>query len=304
MDLKRIQKTVARFFAWQSLVISSLIIEIIPMFLLYPFANILAKIAFLLIVRHRRVALDGLTIAFGKEKSRDEIKRIAKECFNSLAKSVVELLYFYDKPHLVKKRVILEERAVLDLALSKGKGVILVSGHFGNFPLLMLRLKIEGYAIGGIMRPMRDKRVERIFEKRRRISGIKTIGAYPREVCIKETLQALRNNEIIFIPIDQNFGKGGVFVDFFNRQAATATGPIIFALRTGAAVIPCFIIRENHNMQRVVFEQEFGIQKEKVFSQTLQRNIQGLTNIIEFYIRRYPSQWGWMHKRWKSQPKT
>jgi len=83
--------------------------------------------------------------------------------------------------------------------LARGKGVILVSAHFGNFPLLLGRLAVDGYKAGGIMKAMHDTRMEEVFRKKREKYGVRTIYSQPRTACVNNTIQALRNNEIIFI---------------------------------------------------------------------------------------------------------
>jgi KDO2-lipid IV(A) lauroyltransferase len=193
-------------------------------------------------------------------------------------------------------------RENLERALSAGRGAILVSAHFGNFPLMLARLSLEGYKVGGIMRPMRDTKVERLFLKKRSRLNIKTIYSQPRKACVDATIRSLAGNEIVFIPIDQNFGTGGVFVDFFGRKAATATGPVVLAQRTKAALIPCFIIRQPDDSHKIVFEPPLTLEEASNSKDTVILNIQRLTNIIEDYIRRYPAEWGWIHRRWKSKP--
>jgi len=152
------------------------------------------------------------------------------------------------------------------------------------------------------MRPMRDKTTEDYFFKTRQRYGVKTIYSQPRKVCVEETIRSLRNNELVFIPIDQNFGTAGVFVDFFGVKAATATGPVVFAQRTNAALVPCFIVRQPDNRNKIIFEPELKLQQGATAQETVAINIQRLTDIIESYIRRYPAEWGWIHRRWKSRP--
>ena len=303
MDGKKLRKTSGRYFAWVALLICSSIIRLLPLQCLYGFAKILTGIGFLAVVRQRRIALKSLSIAFGREKSAQELNKIAKDCFAFLAKSGAEMLFFTRKPQLLKNRVIMQNKHILDSALSKGRGVILVSGHFGNFPLMMLKLRLESYSVGGILRHMRDQRAERMFAKLRDSFGLRTIYSQPRKACVDTTIKALRNNEIVCIQLDQNFGTAGVFVDFFGQKSATATGPVVFALRTKAELLPCFIIGEKDNTHRIIFEQEFDLSREDSFNKTVSVNIQRLTSIIESYIRRYPAQWGWMHRRWKTRPK-
>lgn len=302
MDSKKIRKAASRLAAWLGLNICSLIVKVIPAGCLYAFAKSIAALAYIFAVKQRKIALDSLNIAFGKEKSPHEIEGIARDCFMYMAKSAVELMFFFDKPHALKERVQIQGRQNLDKALAAGQGVILVSAHFGNFPLLLGKLAMDGYKAGGIMRPMRDAKVEKIFFEKRKRFGVKTIYSQPRPECVHNTIAALRNNELVFIPIDQNFGTAGVFVNFFGEKAATATGPVILAQRTKAALIPCFIIRQPDDRHKIIFEAELELEEGKDFQDTIAINIQRITGIIESYIRRYPAEWGWIHRRWKSKP--
>jgi len=302
MDSKKIRKTISRFFGWIGLISSSLIIKVIPQSAIYCFAENLAVLGYIIARKQREIALESLTIAFGKEKSEAQIKQIAKDCFIFMAKAGLELLLFMDRPALLKKRIEFVGRENLDAALAKGKGVILVSAHFGNFPLMLVKLSLEDYQTAGIMRYMRDERVEKIFVAKRSRMGIKTIYSQPRKVCVEESIRTLRNNDLLFVPIDQNFGSGGVFVDFFGRQAATATGPVVLALRTDAVILPCFIVRQKDDRHKIIFEPALNLERVGDYQETVIRNIQKLTNIIEFYIRKYPAEWGWIHRRWKSRP--
>lgn len=302
MDFKIIRKSLSRVAGWFGLSLCSLIIKFIPQRNLYGFARSITALGFFFAKKQRIIALESLSVAFDNEKSTDEINRIAKDSFSCMAKSAVELMFLLDKPLALKKRIGLVNKEYLDAALLKGNGVILVSAHFGNFPLLLARLSLEGYKTSGIMRPMRDERVEKIFVKKRQKYNVKTIYSQPRNVCVDTTIRALRNNEIVFIPIDQNFGTGGVFVDFFGQKAATATGPVVLAQRTKAALLPCFIIRQRDDTHRIILEPELELREGKTPQETVLINIQRLTGIIESYIRKYPAEWGWIHRRWKSKP--
>lgn len=302
--MKKTAKAISRFFARAALIVCNLIIKMMPFSWLYGFADGIAWIGYRFVSKHRNIALDSLSIAFGSEKTGEDIERIAKECFAFMAKSAVEIMFLMDKPELLRQRVAISGRENLDRALSKGRGVILVSAHFGNFPLLLARLSLEGYRASGIMRRMRDSRAEKIFLRKREIFNVKTIYSQPRRECVNITIKALRNNELVFIPIDQNFGTAGVFVDFFGQKAATATGPVIFAQRTKAGLVPCFIVRQKDDTHRVFFEPELALEEKDTPHETILLNIQRLTDIIEKYIRKYPAEWGWIHRRWKTKSKN
>lgn len=293
-----------------------MIIKVIPGKWLYGFAKALSTIGYFIARKHRMVALESLKIAFGQDKSDQEIERIARDCFTFMAKSGAEVVFLMDRPETLKSRIRIIGKENLDLALSKGRGVVLVSAHFGNFPLLLARLVLAGYHTAGIMRPMRDERAEKNFQAKRKRLGIKTIYSQPRRACIEDSLRTLKNNEVLFVPIDQNFGTGGIFVDFFGRKAATATGPVVLAQRTGAAIIPCFIVRQKDDTHTIIIEPALeldpsskdgkvyplGLGEGKANQEMVNINIQKLTGIIESYIRKYPAQWGWIHRRWKSRP--
>jgi KDO2-lipid IV(A) lauroyltransferase len=302
MDSKKIRKGIGRFFGWIGLIFSSLIIKVIPQCCIYGFAKNLAILGYIIARKQRKVALESLTIAFKREKSKAEIQQIAKDCFTFMAKAGLELMFLMDRPQLLKKRAEFAGKENLEAALAKGKGVILVSAHFGNFPLMLAKLSLEGYKTAGIMRYMRDERAEKFFMAKRTQLGIKTIYSQPRKACVENSIRTLRKNELLFVPIDQNFGTGGVFVDFFGRKAATAIGPVVLALRTQTAILPCFIVRQKDDTHKIIFEPALNLEKGRDYQETVIINIQKLTNTIESYIRKYPAEWGWIHRRWKSKP--
>lgn len=276
--------------------------RVIPRVWVLGFAHAIAGLGYVFAGKQRKIALSSLSIAFGKEKSPAQIRSIAKQCFDHMAKSAMEIMFFFDKPALLKSQVRFEGREHLDAALARGKGAILVSAHFGNFPLMLGKLAAEGYTVSGIMRPMRDARTDRMFNEKRALMKIKTICSQPRTTCVETTLRYLRNNELVFIPMDQNFGTSGVFVDFFGTKAATATGPVVLAQRTKAALLPCFIVREKGDTHRLIFEPALELAEGATSQETLVLNVQKITDIIERYIRAYPQEWGWIHRRWKSRP--
>jgi Kdo2-lipid IVA lauroyltransferase/acyltransferase len=301
IDKKKAKKAAGRFFGYIGLVSTAFLVTFVPVKGMHVIARILAWCGYYVAIKHRNVAREGLIVAFGKDKTPGERNAIIRHCFDNIAKSGVEMLFLVKRPEAVRVRVRFEGEEHLKAALAKGKGVILVSAHFGNFPLMMCKLVMEGYLTAGIMRPMRDKRVERFFSAGRDRLHLRTILTQPRTVCVSQTIATLRENGIVFIPLDQNFGTGGVFVDFFGKKAATATGPIILAQRTHAALIPGFIVRNNDDTHTIYFEPEYKLVEGATPQESIILNVQNLTTIIESYIRRFPHEWGWIHRRWKSQ---
>ena len=211
MEAKKIKKSLGRFAGYIALTFCSLIIKVIPGRWLYGFARGLGVFGHSVVARQRKVALQSLSIAFGQSKSHQELKTIALDCFIFMAQSAIELMFLMDRPGELMRRVEIKGEDNLKRALARGKGVILVSGHFGNFPLMMARLSLSGYSINGIMHAMRDTRVEKLFQEKRNRLGVKTIYSKPRKACVDVSIRALRNNELLFIPIDQEGWEYSVF---------------------------------------------------------------------------------------------
>jgi len=154
------------------------------------------------------------------------------------------------------------------------------------------------------MRHMRDAWMDNFFLKIRNGYGMGTVYTQPRKECVEQSLDSLRNNHVLFILFDQNFGTGGVFVDFFGKQAATAKGPIVFALRSNSPIVPMFTFRDKNNQHKVVILPEVELLQGKDKEETIELNAAKLTKIIESFVRKHPSEWAWIHRRWKARPQA
>ena len=303
MALSRdVQKRLQRALARNAMFASSFIFTRLPYSWVKRLARFWIGAGFLFVGRQKRIAEDSLRIAFGRELNADERNRIIRRNFENLGMAMIELMYLMAHPDLIASFMSIEGEEHLKRSLAKGRGVILVSAHFGNFPLMLLWLAQRGYPMNAIIRPTRDAKVEAYFQKQRKKLGLNTIYSQPRKTCVDQTIRALRRNEVVFIPLDQNFGsKGGVYVDFFGQKAATATGPVVFARRTGADLLPIFVIRRGEG-HHIVVEPPFELETRSSDEETVGVNVARITRLIEQYIRRYPHEWGWMHRRWKSRP--
>ena len=297
--LKAFKRAMARY----GLYCSSWFLNKFPYPVVRSLTQAFIAVGFRCTLGQRTIAQESLRIAFGQEKSPQEIDSIIRGCFENLGRGMIELIYFMEHPQMISQRVFFEGKEFLDDALKAGRGVIAVSAHFGNFPLMLLRLAQSGYKTNAIIRPARDQEIEKKFLKQRSQLGLNTIYSHPRRECVETSLKMLRNNEILFIPLDQNFGSGGgVFVDFFGQQAATATGPVVFAMRTQAPIVPVFAVRQKDDTHKIMIESPIKLEELADDKEMIQRNTAKITQIIERYIRQYPQEWGWMHRRWKSRP--
>lgn len=302
MDKKKLFRSLSYGFGRVAIGICDAAARVVPLFLLYGFANFVAWIGYHAAAKHRKIALDSLAKAFGSEKSSQEIDRIARDCFRTMASSAIEFFMFMQHPERIRQFVEIEGLPYLDEALRRGKGVVALSAHFGSFPLLLSRLAQEGYKIHSVLRHMRDEKLDKLFEGKRDMMRVGSIYTQPRQESVSKSLKALRNNEIVFVQLDQNFGTGGVFVDFFGTKAATATGPIVFSMRTGAPIVPMFIYRVKGPRHKIVIEPLIEVPAEGTREERLVSAVAAFTKLIEDHIRRHPYEWGWIHKRWKAKP--
>ena len=298
-QLKIFKRALARgslfFFAW--------LFERLPYPIVYFLGKIFMAVGYCFIIKQKRIARESLQIALGREKTLPEIKEIERSCFLNIGEGMLEMLYYMAHPKKIKEKIILEGEEHLHKALKEGSGVIAITAHFGNFPLMMLYFATGGYPTNTIMRPARDQGLEEYLLRRRTEVGLKTVYTIPRRECVQNSLKVLRNNEILFIPLDQNFGgEGGVFVDFFGQKAATATGPVVFSLRTKAPILLMFIVRQKDNRHKIIIEPPVLLEDKGDEQETILINTARITQMIERYIRQYPDHWGWMHRRWKSRP--
>ncbi len=263
---------------------------------------LLARLLFLLSRREKARAFSNLSMAFGTEKSPRGILRICRLCFENLGKGLMEVLQF---PRLnsenLGRLVSFEGKQNIDEALKKGKGVIVLTAHFGNWELLGASLALLGYDVAFIVRPVRSPRLEALVNENRESMGIECIY---RGTSIKKALWCLRRNGVLGILSDIDTKVDGVFVDFFGRPAFTPRGPVSIALRTGSVLIPMFIIRQEDDTHRIVAEKPLELKLTGDQEKDIKLNTARFTKIIESYIRKHPEQWIWVHERWKTRQKA
>ena len=229
-----------------------------------------------------------------------QVEVIAKKCFENLGKTVVEFMLF---PRMsmgkIQKFVRIEGAQHVENAIAEGKGVILITAHFGNWELLAASITARIAPVTPIVRELRSPRLNALVSGYREKAGYATID---RDTGVRDALRCLRRNGILGIVADVDTSVNGVFVDFFGRPAYTPYSPIAFSLKTDAPIIPTFIVRQPDNTHQVIIEPPLTIERCDEKERELVVNTQNFTKTIEGYVQDYPEQWIWMHKRWKTQP--
>jgi Kdo2-lipid IVA lauroyltransferase/acyltransferase len=245
----------------------------------------------------------NLLLALGRDLTEAARNEIAGRVLQYFAKNWLELFFYAgEKKQDVRGRITLEGLEHLDRALAKGKGVIAVSGHIGNYGLLGTQLTERGYDFTVVIRDPKNPVIASIYEKGRGMMGLQTFSTTPERQFFKNTMKALSRNGILCLIADENKRTGGIFVDFFGRPASTPPGPAALARRTGAAIVPIFITRNPDNSQHITILQEIVRQKTDDAAADVQTITQLFTAVIEQRIRRDLAQWMWTNFRWRTQP--
>ncbi|MCK8497777.1 MULTISPECIES: lysophospholipid acyltransferase family protein [Myxococcus] len=249
----------------------------------------------------RRKALKSLGTAF-PEKSDAQRQALARASFRHLGAAALEVACTGALDRGLESLVAWPEadRAVLDAALAKGKGVVFISGHVGNWELLARRVARAGYPSQSIAKETTDPRLTKLVERFRERGGVRSIWR-GQDGAARAMLRALRAGEILGLLIDQDTKVQSLFVPFFGQLAATPRAAADLAVRTGAAVVTGFCHRVEGGGYRLVME-DVPLPEDEDREAAALALTAALSARIEAAIRRTPEQWVWMHQRWKTRP--
>lgn len=278
-------------------------VRLLPLRAAQSFGKFLGSLFYWLFAERRAIAILNLRHAF-PEKSDGEIKSIARGAFQNFGISVAEFVWFPRMtPRRLRKIVRLSNIDLIEALLRRGKGLILMSGHFGNWELLGLSTAhFSGHPITIIVHNQRNQLVHKVLNQYRCRWGNSSV---PRELSVRESLRRLTDGKVVAMAADQSASRDGLFVRFFGRPAATHRGPAIFSLRTGAPIVMGFLIRNTRGKHEGIFEEvktdDLRGYSEEHVAELTRRHVA----VLERYVRQYPDHWLWMHRRWKhTDPKA
>ncbi len=261
----------------------------------------LAQLIYVFHIKLRKVGMRNLEMVFpGKPVA--ERKRILRGVFTSLGRQLAELCQFPRyTPENVERVVVYEGLDNYERAHARGKGVLFLTAHFGAWELSAFAHSLHGHWLHIVMRPMDNPYLDRLIDYYRTMHGNKTVA---KDDFVRGLLAAMKAGETVGILMDTNMTPPqGVFVDFFGIQACTASGLARIALRTDAAVVPGFTIwDETLGKYRLRFDPALELIRTGDLERDLVANTQRFTKVIEDYVRKYPDQWLWVHRRWKTRP--
>jgi KDO2-lipid IV(A) lauroyltransferase len=263
----------------------------------------LGSLFYLFDVRDRRIARFNLRLAF-PARSDAERRRILRASCRNLGRVAAEFCHLGRLTVAnLSDSVSFADRAAWERAIQRADeaGAVVLTAHFGNWELLAYAHGLLGHPITLVHRPLHNPLVDEAITTIRERAGTRSIK---KKAAAKEAIRVLRQHGILVIPSDQNQTRAfGVFVDFFGTPACTTPGVARLAMLTGAPIFPVFLVRDGESARhRIEILPEVELVATGDREADIRVNTQRCVAIIEDMIRRYPEQWIWFHKRWKTRP--
>ncbi len=260
----------------------------------------LGRFAFDIVRIRRRVTLDNIAAAFGERYSAAERRSIGRRSYVNFAKSMVEFASLDRLDHERLRTIVRMERADhLDAVLERGRGAVVVTGHFGSWELLGAATVAYGYAVDFLVGEQSNRLVDQLMNDLRETSGI---GIIARGVAARRVVGSLKKNRIVALLSDQDARRAGIFVDFLGRPASTFQGAAQFALRMRSAIVCCYIVRQPDESHIAFFLPPIPVDTEAEREGEIRRLTEEHTRLLARCIEKHPDHYFWAHRRWKTKP--
>lgn len=238
----------------------------------------------------------NLAAVFGERYSMSTKKGMAKGVQEHFTKNLLDCLLQLSHPEHARQAVEIRGIGNLEAALAKGRGVIALGAHIGNFVLLGTRLGLEGFQFSTLFRIPSEQRINAIIQRYLPYFHQRIIPSRPKRLAVAQILTALKKNEIVFILAD-NLKRGRIQTMLFGQQVPSPRGPVSLALRSQAAVVPMYLVRTYSGGLHLVIEPEIELTRSGDLSLDIAQNTQQIVRYLENLIRLYPDQWNWLTVR-------
>ncbi len=247
----------------------------------------------------RKVTLDNLRSAF-PEWSNDRIHDVARDTYRNITLTFLELCRLPGlRPEQIASQIRFASTDPMDAMHHAGTGAVFVTAHMGNWELLGAALAARGVPFNAVVATQSNPRVDRFVMKTREDVGIRCIR---REFGLRPILQALRRGECVVFLSDQDAGRRGVFLPFLDRPASTPRGAARFARLTGCPLFVGFSVRQPDGSFLIDVQKPLNVRADLPALQAEREVLAEVNRLLEAAVRAYPSQWFWMHRRWKTRP--
>ncbi len=277
------------------------LVNILPWKWTSNFCAQLGLLAFYLVKKERIKTINNLTIAYGEEQNQEEIKKMVREVFMNFGRAGAELaikMNLKDKDKFFSNVEVIDKEYA-EAAYQRGKGIINIVPHIGCWEALPRAFAMLGFQAGSVVKTLRNEKINNWILKNREYNGFRVL---PRGSTYKTILQFLKQNNSLGMLIDQDTSVKSVFVDFYGKPAYTPIGAAMLALDSDATVLTTSYVRTKGNKYQLIFGSPIEITRTGDRQEELRINTERFHKEVEKLIKKYPTQWVWMHERWKTTP--
>ncbi len=258
-------------------------------------------LVFKLVQKERDKTTKNIRIAFSQTMTWNQAEQLAQKVWIRLGWNLFEVARWMPmtQEEVISQVVRVQGWEHMEQALSRQKGVLILSAHLGNWELMGAYFAAKTPTVA-VAQNLYDSRFDELVTWMR--SEKLKIPMIKRGLALRGILEALKNNNAICALVDQDTGKDGVFVPFFGKPAWTQSGVARIAYKTGAALVPAFVVRGVDGRFELLVEKEIEIPRTGDAEKDVLEIARRYTEVIEAYVKAYPDQWMWMHERWKTRP--
>ena len=264
----------------------------------YGLAKFIAYICWRLYSAETKAVRSNLKVVLGNSCDEIKLQSMSRNVFTNFAKYLVDFFRFsrVDEKYL-EKFVKVDGLANIDEALSKGKGVIMLSAHLGNWELGGFVLASLRQPAGAVVLTHRNKKINAFFRRQRYLGNFKPIEI---SMALRQCFALLKSNGLLALLGDRDFSKNGIYMNFFGKPALIPRGPAVFSYRLGSAIVPSFMVREPDDTFRLIFEKPIYPPSSPDEDKAVKGLIKEYSAMIEKYVRRYPDQWYMFREVWNN----
>lgn len=259
----------------------------------------LGDLAFTVLRIRRRVTIENLAAAF-PDWPQAQVERTARACYRHFGITFLELARFPSmRDDDLRNLVAMVGGEHFVDARRAGHGLVLCTGHFGNWEILGARAALDGMPIWVAAKTQRNPAIDTFVTRARELRGLHVLKV---EEGFRRMLRPLRDGEFMTFLFDQDAGRRGIFVDFFGRPASTPVGVVRFARMSGCPIVAGYATRQPDGRYRAEIEPPFRVRNDLPPEEAEREALERLVAQLEARVRRHPEQWFWMHRRWKTRP--
>ncbi|MBF0215594.1 MAG: lysophospholipid acyltransferase family protein [Candidatus Omnitrophica bacterium] len=289
-----------RYYIYYLLKTLMFILALMPRKVSLFMAEALGRAAYRFLGKYRDITIKNLDVSFPESAGKNE--ELAKKVFVNMAKNGADWikLLFSRRGYLDDLITGTEGMEHLDSALMRGRGVVVLTAHMGNWELLASFLRRNGYDGAVIVKKLYFSKFNKIIMRLRALYNAQVIY---RDESPKKMIKILKEGKILGLLADQDIDSlTGVFVNFFGRPAYTPIAPVKLGMVNSSSIVPVFVIRKPDDTYLVSADSPIELPEEEDKELVTKKYTQAWTDVLEKYVRRYPDQWVWVHDRWKTVP--